>query len=113
MHGAEVVVFDSIIWTLLIANILPLIVGFVTNEVTKPGAKEALLFVLAGATSWAEEVFAQGGSFVWEDFLAKLQPSPSPQSGCTSAGSAGPWLLPYSGQDSLSARRFLLTEPLP
>lgn len=67
----QVLVLDSVYWTLFTVNLLPLLVGFVTNEVTKPGVREALLAILTGLAAWAEETFAEGGSFVVEDFVVK------------------------------------------
>lgn len=67
-----VIMFDSVYWTLLIANVLPLLVGFVTNEVARAGVREALLAFLTGITVWAEETFAAGGSFEVEAFLLKV-----------------------------------------
>lgn len=69
MDPNQVIVFDSIYWTLAIVNFIPFLISFVANEVTRKGVKEGLLFILTGALAWAEEVFAAGGSFVWENFV--------------------------------------------
>lgn len=68
----HVLVLDSLYWTLLITNVIPFLISFITNEVTKKGVKEGLLFILSGLTAWAQETFADGGSFVVHDFVATL-----------------------------------------
>ena len=66
----QVFVLDSLYWTVLITNVIPFLISFVTNEVTRKGVKEGLLFILTGATAWAEETFNAGGSFDGENFVA-------------------------------------------
>jgi hypothetical protein len=57
-----VITVDLAVWGLLVANILPLVVAFVTNEVTKKGVREALLAILSGVVVWATDVL-EAGSF--------------------------------------------------
>jgi hypothetical protein len=68
----EVLYFDSVYWTLVIVNIIPFLVSLVANEVARKGVKEGLLAILSGIAAWAEEVFADGGAFVVEDFVVTL-----------------------------------------
>ena len=68
----QVLVLDSVYWTLIIVNFIPFLISFVTNEVTRKGVKEGLLFVLSALTAWAEETFNAGGSFVVENFVITL-----------------------------------------
>ena len=65
----EVIVFDSVYWTLLTVNIIPFLISLVTNEITRKGVKEGLLFILSGIATWADEVIAEGGAFRMEDFV--------------------------------------------
>lgn len=67
----DVFVADSPWWTLFVVNVIPLVVSFVTNEVTRRGVKEAALFVLAGVSALAAEITEAGG-FVWEDVGTQL-----------------------------------------
>jgi hypothetical protein len=69
MDPSQLIVFDSLYWTLLIVNVIPFLISLVTNVVTRKGVKEGLLFILTGGLAWAEEVFAAGGSFVMENFI--------------------------------------------
>src|SRR5687768_5967123 len=68
----KVLYFDSIYWTLFVTNIIPFLVAFVTNEVTKRGVKEGLLAILSGVAAWANEVWNEGGSFVLESAAVTL-----------------------------------------
>lgn len=67
----DILVADNLYWTLLTVNLIPLIISFVTNEVTKKGVKEGLLFILAGLAAFADEATA-AGSFRFDDFVAQL-----------------------------------------
>ena len=67
MH--EIIVFDSIYLTLLAMNGIPFLIAFVTNEVTRKGVKEGLLFILTGAATWVDEAIAENGQVVFDDFL--------------------------------------------
>jgi len=68
----KVLVFDSIYWSLFTLNIIPFLVSFVTNEVTRRGVKEGLLFILSGVAAWANEVWNEGGAFEVESALVTL-----------------------------------------
>lgn len=56
----HVISVDQALWGLLVAQILPLAVAFVTNEVTKAGVRELALALLSGVVVWADEVAAAG-----------------------------------------------------
>ena len=68
----KVLYFDSIYWTLFTVNIIPFLVSFVANEVTKRGVKEGLLALLSGVAAWANEVWNEGGSFELESGAVTL-----------------------------------------
>lgn len=67
----DVLVADSVWWTLLVVNFIPFLVSFVSNTVTRKGVKEALLAILAGVAAIAAEITEAGG-FVWEDVGTQL-----------------------------------------
>lgn len=64
--------FDSVYYTLLVVNIIPFLVSFVANTVTKKGVKEGLLAILSGVAAWANEVWNEGGAFTGEGFLLTM-----------------------------------------
>jgi len=63
----QIIVFDSIVLTLLTVNVIPVVIAFVSNEVTRKGVKEILLFILSGAATWLDELTAEGGGTTFED----------------------------------------------
>lgn len=62
----DVLVAGSVWWTLLVVNFIPFLVSLVSNEVTRPGVKEALLAILAGIAAIVADITEAGG-FNWDD----------------------------------------------
>jgi hypothetical protein len=63
----QVIVFDSVLLTLVTLNVIPFLISFVTNEVTRKGVKEGLLFIISGLAAWVDEVAAEGGVTSFDD----------------------------------------------
>jgi hypothetical protein len=65
----HVITVDQALWGLLVAQILPLLVGFVTDKVASSGLKAFLLMALSAVVTIADEIASVGSFEVKETIL--------------------------------------------